>query len=69
VATHSAGVVIPPRKASAERLRSAVRAVLENESYRNAARQLQSAMAQIDGPERAADIIEDVLKIRIGARA
>jgi zeaxanthin glucosyltransferase len=69
VATHGAGVVIPPRKASAERLRSAVRAVLENESYRNAARQLQSAMAQIDGPERAADIVEDVLKIRVSARA
>jgi MGT family glycosyltransferase len=69
VATHRAGVVVPPRKASTERLRSAVREVLEDESYRNAARQLQSAMAQIDGPERAADIVEDVLKIRIGARA
>ncbi len=67
VATHGAGVVIPPRKANAERLRAAVRAVIEGESYRNAARQLQSAMAQIDGPERAADIVEDVLKIRIGA--
>jgi MGT family glycosyltransferase len=69
VATHGAGVVVPPRRASAERLRSAVRAVLEDESYRNAARQLQSAIAQIDGPERAADIVEDVLKIRIGVRA
>ncbi|MEI9968577.1 MAG: nucleotide disphospho-sugar-binding domain-containing protein [Terracidiphilus sp.] len=69
VATHGAGIVIPPRKASAERLRAAVCAVLEDKSYRNAARKLQSAMAQIDGPERAADIVEDVLKIRIGARA
>jgi zeaxanthin glucosyltransferase len=69
VATHGAGVVVSPRKASAKRLRSAVREVLEDESYRNAARQLQSAMAQIDGPERAADIVEDVLKIKIGARA
>jgi len=63
VATHGAGVVVSPRRASAERLCSAVRAVLENESYRSAARRLQSAMAQIDGPERAADIVEDVLKI------
>jgi zeaxanthin glucosyltransferase len=69
VATHGAGVVVPPGRASAERLRSAVRAVLEDESYRNAARQLQSAMAKIDGPERAADIVEDVLKIRTGVRA
>ena len=69
VATHGAGIVIPPRKASAERLRSAVRAVLENESFRKAAHTLQNAMAQIDGPDRAADIIEDVLKIRIAARA
>jgi zeaxanthin glucosyltransferase len=69
VATHGAGIVVPPRRASAERLRSAVRAVLENDSYRSAARRLQTAMAQIDGPERAADIIEDVLKIRVGARA
>jgi UDP:flavonoid glycosyltransferase YjiC (YdhE family) len=69
VATHGAGVVVPPGRASAERLRSAVRAVLEDESYRDAARKLQSAMSRIDGPDRAADIIEDVLKIRVGARA
>ena len=69
VATHGAGVVVPPGRASAERLRSAVRAVLEDESYRNATRKLQSAMAKIDGPERAADIVEDVLKIRTGVRA
>jgi zeaxanthin glucosyltransferase len=69
VATHGAGFVVPPRKASAERLRSAVRAVLKNDSYRSAARRLQSAIAQIDGPDRAADIVEDVLKIKIGARA
>jgi UDP:flavonoid glycosyltransferase YjiC (YdhE family) len=69
VATHGAGIVVPPRRASAERLRSAVRAVREDESYRNAARRLQSAMAQINGPDLAADIVEDVLKIRMGARA
>jgi zeaxanthin glucosyltransferase len=69
VVTHGTGIVVPPRKANAERLRSAVRAVLENESYRNAARQLQSVMAQIDGPDRAADIVEDVLKIGTAVRS
>ena len=69
VAAHGAGVVVPPRKANAKRLRSAVRAVLEDESYRRAARKLQAAMSQIDGLERAADIVEDALKIGSGARA
>jgi MGT family glycosyltransferase len=63
VAAHGAGVVLPPRKANAERLRSAVQAVLENDSYRLAARKIQSAIAEIDGLDCAADIVEDVLKI------
>jgi MGT family glycosyltransferase len=69
VAAHGAGVVVPPRKANAKRLRAAVRAVLDEESYRRAARKIQAAMALIDGLELAADIVEDVLKIRIGVRA
>ncbi len=69
VAARGAGVVVPPRRANAERVRAAVRAVLEDESYRGAARKVQSAMSQIDGLERAADLIEDVLKIRISAPA
>jgi UDP:flavonoid glycosyltransferase YjiC (YdhE family) len=69
VAAHAAGVVVPPRKANAKRLRSAVRAVLEDESYRCAARKIQAAMSEIDGLELAADIIEDVLKIGPGAGA
>ena len=63
VATHGAGVVVPPRRANARRLHAAVRAVLEDKSYRSAARKLQAAMLQIDGLELAADIVEDVLKI------
>ncbi len=66
VATHGAGIVVPPRKASPSRLRSAVRAVLGDESYRRAARNIQAAMSEIDGLERAADIVEDALKIRVG---
>jgi UDP:flavonoid glycosyltransferase YjiC (YdhE family) len=42
-----------------------VRAVLDNDSYRAAARKMQSAIAQIDGLEQAADIVEDALKIRM----
>jgi MGT family glycosyltransferase len=63
VATRGAGVVVPPRKANARRLHAAVRTVLEDESYRIAARKLQTAILQIDGLELAADIVEDVLKI------
>lgn len=65
VAAHGAGVVVPPRKVNAGRLRSAVRAVLDDASYRSAARKLQAAMAQIDGLGLAADIIEDVLDARV----
>lgn len=68
VATHGAGIVVPPRRASVARLRSAVRTVLEVDSYRRAARKLQAAMSEIDGLEQAADIVEDVLKIKICAR-
>ena len=63
VKAHGAGVVVPPRRVNAKRLRSAVRAVLENDSYRLAARKIQSAIAEVDGLNCAADIIEDVLKI------
>jgi MGT family glycosyltransferase len=63
VKARGAGVVLHPRRIDAERLRSAVRAVLENPSYRIAARKIQAAIAGIDGLDRAADIIEDVLKI------
>ncbi|HVN92418.1 MAG TPA: glycosyltransferase [Terracidiphilus sp.] len=64
VKAHGAGIVIHPRKVNAKRLRSAVRKVMEEDSYRRAARKIQSAIAQIDGPGQAADIIEDVLNIR-----
>ena len=69
VKAHGAGVVVHPRRVSAKRLRSAVRAVLENDSYWLAARKIQSAIAQTDGLDRAADIMEDGLNIRAQARA
>jgi zeaxanthin glucosyltransferase len=63
VAMRGAGLVVHLRKLNAKRLRSAVRAVLEDESYRCAARKLQACIQQVDGLAQAADIIEDVLKI------
>ena len=65
VAAKGAGVVVPRRKLSVKRLRAAVRAVLEEEQYRDAARRLQTAMREVDGLQRAADIIEDALRIRM----
>jgi MGT family glycosyltransferase len=59
VAAQGAGVVVSRRGLNAKRLRSAVNAVLENELYGCAARNLQASMLQMDGLHRAADIVED----------
>jgi len=40
-----------------------VRTVFENDSYRSAAKKLQASIQRIDGLGRAADIIEDALKL------
>lgn len=65
LAARGAGVVVPRRKLNARRLRSAVRAVLEDEEYRRAARAVQASMLSIDGLQQAADIVEDALKIGV----
>ena len=52
VKTHGAGVVIPPRRASVARLRSAVRTVLENDSYRLAARNFRLQCPRSTGSSR-----------------
>ncbi len=64
VAARGAGIVIPRRKLNAKRLRCAVRAVLEEEKYRAAAHSVMLAMREVDGLDRAADVIEDALGIR-----
>jgi zeaxanthin glucosyltransferase len=69
VAARGAGVVVPRRKLSSKRLRSAVRAVLQDEKYGRAAREMRAAMLRVDGLQRAADIIEDALKIGAATRA
>ena len=63
VAARGAGLVLSRHRLNANRLRSAVRAVLEDDSYRTAARKLQAAMQQVDGLEQAVDIIENVLEL------
>jgi zeaxanthin glucosyltransferase len=63
VAARGAGVVIPQKKLTATKLRAAVQAVLEEESYRRAARRLQKSIAEADGLNRAASIIEQALGI------
>jgi MGT family glycosyltransferase len=64
VAAHGAGIVISRRKLNVLRLRNATRSILTDPQYRGAALHLQSAMQQVNGLETAADIVEDVLKIR-----
>lgn len=66
VAARGAGVVVSRRRLNMKRLHSAVQAVLTDEQYRRAARNVQTAMLSVDGIERAADIIEDALGIERG---
>ena len=67
VAAHQAGIIVPRRKLTVERLRSAILSVLNEETYRAVARRLQIAMQQIDGLEQASNIIEHALKIGVPA--
>lgn len=63
VQARGAGVIVPRSKLTAKRLHSAVRTVLEVDSYRTAARTLQASIQKINGLELAANIVEDTLKI------
>ncbi len=65
VAARGAGVVVPRRKLNQARLRSAVRAVLEEGKYRQAARVIQTAIQSVDGLELAADLVEEALEINV----
>jgi zeaxanthin glucosyltransferase len=58
------GEVIPVKQLSKEKLRRAVRAVLRDPSYRRAAHRLQACIADTNGLERAADIVEQAFGIR-----
>ena len=67
IAHVGAGVVIPQRKLNRRRLRRAIDAVLQEEKYGSAARRVQQAIRQANGLERAADVIEGALKLRVAA--
>ena len=64
VKARGACVVVPAHRLNAVRLRKALVQVLQDVSYRAAAQALQKSLMQIDGPGRAADLIEQVLKLR-----
>jgi len=60
-----AGVVVSRHRLTSARLRRAVRLVLEEGRYQEAARELQRAIRQLDGPGRAAELIEQALQHRL----
>jgi zeaxanthin glucosyltransferase len=64
VKARGAGVVVPRRRLSAGRLRRAVLQILHHPSYREAALGLQRAIRPLDGPGRAAELIEQALELR-----
>jgi len=64
VRARGAGLVVLRRKLNTARLRKAVTLALNDASYRQAAQALQRAIEPLDGPGRAADIIEQVLNLR-----
>jgi zeaxanthin glucosyltransferase len=64
VKARGACVVVPRNRLNTARLRKAVMLVLQDARYREAAQVLQRTIRRMDGPGRAADLIEDVLKLR-----
>jgi UDP:flavonoid glycosyltransferase YjiC (YdhE family) len=68
VAARGAGLVIPQKKLTAQKLRAAIETVLKEQKFRLAAGTLKDAIANADGLTRAADIIEDALGIRAARR-
>lgn len=63
-----AGLVVSRRRLTVARLRAAVRLVMQDRSYRDAARELQASIRRVNGPELAADVIEEALKLRPAER-
>lgn len=61
VAESGAGVVLTRRRSTVPTVRAALRKVLDDERYREAARRLQAEMKTVDGLTRAADVIEEAL--------
>jgi MGT family glycosyltransferase len=62
VVAAGAGLRIPPRQCTAERIRTAVERVLGNPSFRQNARRLAEAFARYGGPRRAAELLEELAR-------
>lgn len=66
LARTGAAIVIPPRKLTVERLREAVRRVLfEHSSYQYQARQMRQAIHNAGGLDRAAELVEQLVPVRV----
>ena len=63
VAASGAGVVLTRRKATVANVRKAVRSVLEDRRYAEAAKRLQAEINAVDGLARAAEVIEEAFGI------
>ena len=63
VAACGAGLVVSRQKLNANKLRVAIQRVLEDAKYRTAALKLKAAICEVNGLERAADVIESALLI------
>lgn len=60
VVAAGAGVSIDPRRCTPQRLRAAVRHVLATPSYREQARRMAASIQRHGGPDRAADLLEEL---------
>jgi zeaxanthin glucosyltransferase len=60
IAWSGAGICLPLKKLTTTKLRSAIESILEQPSYRDNARRLQTSIEQLGGVKLAADIIEKV---------
>ena len=67
IKARGAAVVVSRHRLTAERLRRAVTQVIEDGRYRAAAQALQQSIRQMDGPGRAAELIEEMLDIGAAA--
>jgi zeaxanthin glucosyltransferase len=63
VKARGAGVVVSRHRLNPPRLRRAVLRVLEDGRYAKAAKELQQSIRQMDGPGRAAELIEQALHL------
>jgi MGT family glycosyltransferase len=64
IAWTGAGLVVPMSDCGDGRVQRAIGEVLRNPSYRGSARRMQQEIAEVNGLERAADIVEEALRTR-----